>query len=385
MTINGSLLGTALLPPAWAAAKYWKTPSGHTATDLSVNNDMSVWGVVTTGGGFDVVRNNYIWRDGTWYTLPTRGHHVDVSLDGDAATVHVSEFYSDAKGDSFGLYRFAWDGTKYAQVYHVPAVGLVDQTMLRWKPAWRGSLDGKRSVRLDGANFGVYEWDGSAMNLLATVNPADGVATNPNVRVECCLSGNGKVLVAAIMLSRELNNWSLYLKRWDIADDGTVNFRGALYFTGNPALSVQGDPWFLGGMRSSFDGSMVVGGMPSAANDLGKVARFVWDGSKYVSRHDRQPPQGSDTTGMGSCVALTRDGKTCFTGAPQAGRGVVYLLTSMDDPTQDYWYWANGGWGYDGRHAAKAVTVAFGTAIACTPDGKSFIASGADEILPKWA
>ena len=25
------------------------------------------------------------------------------------------------------------------------------------------------------------------------------------------------------------------------------------------------------------------------------------------------------------------------------------------------------------------------TALACTPDGKSFIASGADEILPKWA
>jgi hypothetical protein len=24
-------------------------------------------------------------------------------------------------------------------------------------------------------------------------------------------------------------------------------------------------------------------------------------------------------------------------------------------------------------------------AVACTPDGRSFIASGADEILPKWA
>ena len=384
MTISGSLLGSALLPPAWAAAKYWKTPSGHGATDLSVNDDMSVWGVVT-GGGWPYVQNTYVWREGAWFTLPVKGTLCQVSLDGNTAVVHVPDDKVYYLGPS-SLYRFEWDGVTYAQVAHVPsvpadpaAVGSVTRKPLR------GSADCKLAIRIDGANLGIYEWDGTAYAKVADVSPSDGVAATPKAMAEFSLSGDGKVLVGVIQ--REYSTYySSYVKRWSIADDGSVTYAGHLYYTGSPAMSAtDGDTWLYGGLAVNFDGSIVIGGLPRSQNLLGRVALFRWDGSKYVTAHDRYPSQGANTTGMGNAVAVTASGAVCFSGASMAGKGGVFRHDKLRDPTQDYWYWPYGGYGYDGAWADKPATVAFGTAVACTPDGKSFIASGADEILPKWA
>ena len=385
MTISGSLLGTALLPPAWAAAKYWKTPSGHIGVDLTVSEDMNVWGVVT-GGGWPYVQNTYVWREGAWFTLPVKGTLCQVSLDGNTAVVHVPDDKVYYRGPS-SLYRFEWDGVTYAQVAHVPsvpadpaAVGSVTRKPLR------GSADCKLAIRIDGANLGIYEWDGTAYAKVADVSPSDGVAATPNAMAEFSLSGDGKVLVGVIQ--REYSTYySSYVKRWSIADDGSVTYAGHLYYTGSPAMSAtDGGTWPYGGISVSFDGSVVTGGMPRAQNELGRVSLFRWDGSKYVTATDRYPPQGVNTPRLGNFVALTRDGSKCFSGASENGKGVVYRHDSLTDPAMDYWYWALGSYGYSGSHASDPTYVAgYGTAVACTPDGRSFIASGGDEILPRWA
>lgn len=382
MTINGSLLGTALLPPAWAAAKYWKTPSGHTATDLSVNNDMSVWGVVTTGGSPSTC-TNYVWREGNWITLPTRGQYIDVSTDGNVVVVRAVDLTVDNAGKR-SLWRFEWDGTGYRQTGLVEGIKQVTGTLVQRKP-WRGSADCKRAVQLYGSTFNVYDWGGDSYNLLVAVNPSDGAAAGASSHTECGLSGDGKVLVAAIQLAASAN-YAYYVKRWALGDDGTATYMGHAYYAGNPAMSTtDGSSALYGGLVVNFDGSVVLCGVPQAQSLLGRVARFVWDGSKYTIRHDLYPPQGANSTGLGNAVAVTSNGQRCFAGTSRSGKGGVCRFDNLTDASTDTWYWPVQSYGYDGSHAAEAVTVAFGTAIACTPDGKSFIASGADEILPKWA